>query len=140
MRYVGTVSRGIRLPVVTKGDDIVKIITDNIIKAASSERDKFEIRDRDVIGVTESLVARSQGNYVTLRDIDGNLIESSDGSEFALSGLIPGFAEAVLNMNVGGEVIAYLPPSLGYGENGAGAIEPNSLLVFDIELTGIVED
>ena len=53
MRYVGTVSRGIRLPVVTKGDDIVKIITDNIIKAASSERDKFEIRDRDVIGVTD---------------------------------------------------------------------------------------
>ena len=78
-------------------------------------------------------------NY-TLRDIDGNLLESSDGSEFALSGLIPGFAEAVLNMNVGGEVIAYLHPSLGYGENGAGSIEPNSLLVFDIELTGIVED
>ena len=78
-------------------------------------------------------------NY-TLRDIDGNLVESSDGSEFALSGLIPGFAEAVLNMNVGGEVIAYLHPSLGYGENGAGSIEPNSLLVFDIELTGIVED
>ena len=73
MRYVGTVSRGIRLPVVTKGDDIVKIITDNIIKAASSERDKFEIRDRDVIGVTESLVARSQGNYVTLRDISDDV-------------------------------------------------------------------
>ena len=78
-------------------------------------------------------------NY-TLRDIDGNLIESSDGSQFALSGLIPGFAEAVLNMNVGGEVIAYLHPSLAYGENGAGSIEPNSLLVFDIELTGIVEE
>ena len=84
MRYVGTVSRGIRLPVVTKGDDIVKIITDNIIKAASSERDKFEIRDRDVIGVTESLVARSQGNYVTLRDISDDVARKFPDGDVAL--------------------------------------------------------
>lgn len=69
MRYVGTVSRGIRLPVVTQGADIVKMISDGIIKASESERDRFEIRDHDVVGVTESLVARSQGNYVTLADI-----------------------------------------------------------------------
>ncbi len=59
MRYVGTVSRGIRLPVVTRGADIVKIISDSIINAAESERDKFEMRDHDIVGVTESLVARS---------------------------------------------------------------------------------
>ncbi|MBQ9881961.1 MAG: coenzyme F420-0:L-glutamate ligase [Synergistes sp.] len=73
MRYVGTVSRGIRLPVITRGDDVIKIISDCIIKAAESERDSFTIRDRDVIGVTESLVARSQGNYVTLADISADI-------------------------------------------------------------------
>lgn len=69
MRCVGAVSRGIRLPVVTQGADAVKIIADNIIAAAKSERDAFTIRDHDIVGVTESLVARSQGNYVTLADI-----------------------------------------------------------------------
>ena len=73
MRYVGTVSRGIRLPVVTRGADIVKIISDSIINAAESERDKFEMRDHDIVGVTESLVARSQGNYVTLEDISNDV-------------------------------------------------------------------
>lgn len=77
-------------------------------------------------------------NY-TLRNIDGNLLDSGTGAQFALSGLIPGFSEAVMNMRVGGEVIAYVHPSLGYGESGAGTIEPNSLLIFDIELEGIVE-
>ncbi|MEG1823793.1 MAG: coenzyme F420-0:L-glutamate ligase [Cloacibacillus sp.] len=73
MRYVGAVSRGIRLPVVTQGDDIIKIITESIVKAAQSPRDKFEMRNGDVIGVTESLVARSQGNYVTLADISNDV-------------------------------------------------------------------
>ena len=73
MRYVGTVSRGIRLPVVTRGADIVKIISDSIINAAESERDRFVMRDRDIVGVTESLVARSQGNYVTLDDISNDV-------------------------------------------------------------------
>lgn len=76
-------------------------------------------------------------NY-TLRDIDGNMLETADGAQFSLSGLIPGFAEAVRNMQVGGEVIAYVHPDLGYGESGAGtAVEPNALLIFDIELVGI---
>ena len=79
MRCVGTVSRGIRLPVITKGEDIVKIISDSVLEAAKSERDAFTIRDRDIVGVTESLVARSQGNYVTLtnmsdHDIDRNFV------------------------------------------------------------------
>lgn len=73
MRCVGTVSRGIRLPVITKGEDIVKIISDSVLEAASSERDAFAIRDRDIVGVTESLVARSQGNYVTLDDISEDI-------------------------------------------------------------------
>lgn len=69
MRYVGAVSRGIRLPVVTNGDDIINMITDSVIAAAEAPRDRFEMRDGDILGVTESLVARSQGNYVTLADI-----------------------------------------------------------------------
>ena len=73
MRYVGTVSRGIRLPVVTTGADVIKIISDCIVSASESERDSFTIRDRDVIGVTESLVARAQGNYVTLADISADI-------------------------------------------------------------------
>lgn len=69
MRYVGVASRGIRLPVVTKGVDLINIISDNIIAASNSERDSFVIGDRDVVGVTESLLARAQGNYVTISDI-----------------------------------------------------------------------
>lgn len=69
MRCVGTVSRGIRLPVVTRGANLIKIISDGLIKASQCERDPFELRDNDILGVTESLLARAQGNYVTLDDI-----------------------------------------------------------------------
>ena len=69
MRYIGAASRGIRLPVITKGADLINIISRTIIAASENERDPFLIRDRDIVGVTESLVARSQGNYVTLSDI-----------------------------------------------------------------------
>lgn len=69
MRFVGTVSRGIRLPVVSKGADLVNIVVEGVLAASRSERDAFAIRDRDVMGVTESLLARAQGNYVTLDDI-----------------------------------------------------------------------
>ena len=69
MRYVGAASRGIRLPVITKGADLINIISDTIIAASENERDPFVIRDKDIVGVTESLLARSQGNYVTVSDI-----------------------------------------------------------------------
>ena len=84
MRYVGTVSRGIRLPVVTRGADIVKIISDSIINSAESERDKFEMRDHDIVGVTESLVARSQGNYVTLEDISNDVAKKFPAGDVAV--------------------------------------------------------
>lgn len=73
MRYVGAVSRGIRLPIVTKCDDLIKVIADNIIAASKSSRDSFTIRDKDVIGVTESLLARSQGNFVSISDISEDI-------------------------------------------------------------------
>ena len=66
-RLVGTVSRGIRLPIIRQGDNLANIVTDSVLKAAESEG--FALRDRDVISITESIVARSQGNYCTVDDI-----------------------------------------------------------------------
>ena len=66
-RKVGTVSRGIRCPIFREGDDLAKIVTDCVLEAAESEG--FELRDRDVISITESVVARVQGNYCSVDDI-----------------------------------------------------------------------
>ncbi len=66
-RKVGTVSRGIRCPIIRQGDDLAKIVTDSVLEAAESEN--FSIRDRDVISITESIVARAQGNYATIDQI-----------------------------------------------------------------------
>ena len=66
-RRVGTISRGIRCPIIREGDDLVKIATDSVLLAAKSEG--FSLRDRDVIALTESIVARSQGNYAKVTDI-----------------------------------------------------------------------
>lgn len=66
-RLVGTVSRGIRCPIIRTGDDLAAIVTDSVLAAAYSEG--FQLRDRDVIAVTESVVARAQGNYATVQNI-----------------------------------------------------------------------
>ena len=66
-RRVGTVSRGIRCPIIREGDDLVQIVSESVLLAAESEG--FAIHDRDVISVTESIVARAQGNYATVEDI-----------------------------------------------------------------------
>ena len=66
-RRVGTVSRGIRCPIIRQGDDLASIVTDSVLLAA--KEDGFALRDRDVIAVTESVVARSQGNYASVQDI-----------------------------------------------------------------------
>ncbi len=66
-RRVGTVSRGIRCPIIRQGDDLAQIVTDSVLEAAEAEG--FTIKDRDVISVTESVVARSQGNYCTTDNI-----------------------------------------------------------------------
>lgn len=63
-RKVGTISRGIRCPIIREGDDLVKIVSDSVLEAAQSE--EFALRDRDVIAVTESVVARAQGNYASI--------------------------------------------------------------------------
>ena len=63
-RKVGTVSRGIRTPIIREGDDLAQIVVDSVLEAARSEG--YEMRDRDVVAVTESVVARSQGNYASV--------------------------------------------------------------------------
>ena len=66
-RYLGTVSRGIRTPIIQKDDNIVEMTVDSVIKAA--EHSNFELHDKDVIAITESVVARAQGNYASIDDI-----------------------------------------------------------------------
>jgi len=66
-RRVGTVSRGIRCPIIRQGDDLAEIVSQSVLEAAQYEG--FELRDKDVISVTESIVARAQGNYASVEDI-----------------------------------------------------------------------
>ena len=63
-RRVGTISRGIRCPIIREGDNLATIVTDSVLEAAQYEG--FELRDKDVISVTESIVARAQGNYASV--------------------------------------------------------------------------
>ena len=63
-RKVGTISRGIRCPIIREGDDLAKIVVESVLDAAKSEG--YEMRDRDVVAVTESVVARAQGNYASV--------------------------------------------------------------------------
>ena len=76
-RRVGTVSRGIRCPIIRQGDDLAAIVTDSVLEAAASEG--FEIRDRDVISITESIVARAQGNYASVEDIAADVRKKLGG-------------------------------------------------------------
>ena len=67
MRRTGTISRGIRCPIVRQGDNLAAIVTESVLSAA--QEDGFALRDKDVIAITESIVARAQGNYATVQDI-----------------------------------------------------------------------
>lgn len=69
----GTISRGIKAPIVREGDDVVQIVADAVTEAAS--RDGFKLHDRDVVAVTEAVVARADGNYCTVDDIAADVRE-----------------------------------------------------------------
>lgn len=77
-RRVGTISRGIRCPIIREGDDLCKIVVDSVMEAAYSEG--FGLRDQDVISLTESIVARAQGNYASIQDI-ANDVKAKLGGE-----------------------------------------------------------
>ena len=78
-RLVGTVSRGIRTPIIREGDDIVKIVTDSVLAAAEDPDWGFKFRDRDILCMTEAIVARAQGNYASVDDIAADVKEKTGG-------------------------------------------------------------
>ena len=81
-RMTGTVSRGIRCPIFKEGDDLAKIIPDTIIEAGKS--DGFTLHDRDVVAITESVVARAQGNYCTIDDIAADVKNKLGGNDIGV--------------------------------------------------------
>ena len=81
-RMTGTVSRGIRCPIFKEGDDLAKIIPDTIIEAGKS--DGFTLHDRDVVAITESVVARTQGNYCTIDDIAADVKNKLGGNDIGV--------------------------------------------------------
>ncbi len=81
-RCIGAVSRGVRAPIIRQGDDIVRIVTDSVLKA--SREHGIEFRDRDVVAVTESVVARAQGNYARTQDIADDIKAKIPSGEFGI--------------------------------------------------------
>jgi len=76
-RKIGAVSRGVRCPIIREGDDLAAIVVDSVLLAAQSEG--FKLKNRDVIGITESVVARAQGNYATVDDIAADVKAKTGG-------------------------------------------------------------
>ena len=76
-RMIGTVSRGVRAPIIRSGDDLVKIVTESILEAANDGG--YEIRDRDIVAMTEAIVARAQGNYASVDNIAKDVEEKLGG-------------------------------------------------------------
>lgn len=81
-RFVGTVSRGIRCPIIKQGDNLVKIITETLLEA--SKQEAFKFKDRDIVGITESIVARAQGNYCSVDDIALDIKNKFGGEELGV--------------------------------------------------------
>ena len=81
-RLIGTVSRGIRCPIIKQGDDLISIVTTSVENAAKSEN--FELRDKDVVAITESVVGRAQGNYCSIDDIAVDVRNKLGGNDVGL--------------------------------------------------------
>lgn len=122
-RKVGTISRGIRCPIIRQGDDLADIVVNSVLEAAESE--SFAFRDRDVIAITESIVARSQGNYASVdaiaEDVNAKLggdtigvifpILSRNRFAICLKGIAMGVKKVVLMLSypsdeVGNELVS----------------------------------
>ncbi len=82
MKTIGTISRGIKAPIIKKGDNLVDIVVDSVL--AASKEGKFELQDKDVIAMTEAIVARAQGNYATLEQIAKDVRRKTGGGTVGL--------------------------------------------------------
>ncbi len=85
-RTIGTVSRGVRAPIIRQGDDIVEIVTNSVLEA--SEDAGFEFNDRDIVAMTEAIVARAQGNYATVDNIAAD-IKAKFGDDATIGVILP---------------------------------------------------
>ena len=83
MRFTGTVSRGIRAPIIKSGDNLAEIVAQSVVDAAKGE--DFALNDHDVVGVTESVLARSQGNYASLENIASDIKAKFPGGVIGLT-------------------------------------------------------
>ena len=82
MRYTGVTSRGIITPIFRQGDDLVSMVRDSLLAAAENEG--FQLQDRDVVGVTEAVVARTQGNYATVQQIAEDVRQKLGGEDMGI--------------------------------------------------------
>ena len=82
MKTIGTISRGIKAPIIKKGDDLVSVVVDSVL--AASEEGKFDLQDRDVVAMTEAIVGRAQGNYATLDQIAADVRAKTGGGTVGL--------------------------------------------------------
>lgn len=82
MNTIGTISRGIKAPIIREGDDLVKIVVDSVI--AASEEGNFELHDKDVVGITEAVLGRCQGNYATVEQISKDIKNKTGGKTVGL--------------------------------------------------------
>ena len=80
-RYTGVISRGVRGPIIREGDDIIQIVTDSVLKASNGGKD---MNDKDVVAVTESVVARAQGNYASCANIAKDIKSKFPSGEFGI--------------------------------------------------------
>ncbi len=124
-RKVGTISRGIRCPIIREGDNLVDMTVTSVMEAAESEG--FSLRDRDVIALTESIVARSQGNYASVQDIAADVKAKTGGKTVGVIFPILSrnrFAICLKGIAMGAEKIVLM---LSYPSDEVG----NALLTYD---------
>ena len=81
-RMIGTISRGVRAPIIREGDHLAEIVAQSVLEAAKSEH--FSLQDKDVVGITEAVVARAQGNYATVDDIAADIRAKFPTGEFGV--------------------------------------------------------
>ena len=85
IRYVGTSAYGVRMPIITEGADIANIISDTIIKASQSKYQPLSLNNKDIVAITESFLARAQGNYVNLSDISEDVSKKFPTGDVAVA-------------------------------------------------------